>query len=43
MASLWIPSDPWRQSLRDKLAHTYVVKVGAEPAGRARVSTSSIT
>jgi uncharacterized RDD family membrane protein YckC len=34
---LWIPSDRWRQSLRDKLAHTYVVKAGAEPAGTARV------
>ena len=34
---LWIPSDPWRQSLRDKLAHTYVVKANAKPAGPGRL------
>jgi len=34
---LWIPSDPCKQSLRDKLAHTYVVKLGASAAGPARV------
>ena len=34
---LWIPSDPCKQSLRDKLAHTYVVKAGARAAGPARV------
>jgi uncharacterized RDD family membrane protein YckC len=34
---LWIPADRHKQSLRDKLAHTYVVKAGAEPAGTARV------
>ena len=33
---LWIPSDRHRQSLRDKIAHTYVVKAGARPAGPAR-------
>jgi len=34
---LWIPSDRHKQALRDKLAHTYVVKANAEPAGPARV------
>jgi hypothetical protein len=34
---LWIPSDPWKQSLRDKVAHTYVVTAHAHPAGPARV------
>ena len=34
---LWIPSDRHRQTLRDKFASTYVVKVNAEPAGPARV------
>jgi uncharacterized RDD family membrane protein YckC len=34
---LWIPSDPCKQSLRDKLAHSYVVKQSAQAAGRARV------
>jgi len=34
---LWIPFDRHKQALRDKLAHTYVVKANAEPAGPARV------
>jgi uncharacterized RDD family membrane protein YckC len=34
---LWIPSDRHKQSLRDKFAHTYVVKAGAQPAGPARI------
>ena len=34
---LWIPSDPCKQSLRDKLTHTYVVKAGARAAGPARL------
>jgi RDD family len=34
---LWIPSDRHKQALRDKFAHTYVVKASAEPAGPARV------
>lgn len=33
----WIPSDRCKQSLRDKLAHTYVVKANAQPAGPARI------
>ncbi|HYP08034.1 MAG TPA: RDD family protein [Bryobacteraceae bacterium] len=33
----WVSGDPHRQSLRDKLAHTYVVKVGAEPIGSGPV------
>jgi uncharacterized RDD family membrane protein YckC len=32
---IWIPSDRHRQSLRDKVAHTYVVKTRARPAGPA--------
>jgi uncharacterized RDD family membrane protein YckC len=41
---LWIPSDRHKQSLRDKFAHTYVVKATAQPAGPARVvlRTSSV-
>lgn len=34
---LWIPSDRCKQSLRDKLAHTYVVKASAQPVGAGRV------
>lgn len=34
---LWIPSNRHKQALRDKFAHTYVVKANAEPAGPARV------
>jgi uncharacterized RDD family membrane protein YckC len=33
---LWIPSDPCKQSLRDKMAHTYVVKVNAHRVGPAQ-------
>ncbi len=34
---LWIPSDPHRQSLRDKFASTYVVKLNAQVAGRGKI------
>jgi uncharacterized RDD family membrane protein YckC len=34
---LWIPSDPHRQSLRDKFASTYVVKRNAQVAGRGEI------
>lgn len=34
---LWISTDPMRQTLRDKLAHTYVVKADATPAGEGRI------
>jgi uncharacterized RDD family membrane protein YckC len=34
---MWIPSDRHRQSLRDKVAHTYVVKTRARPAGPALI------
>jgi len=37
--ALWIPFNRHRQALRDRLAHTYVVKASAEPAGAARVVT----
>jgi uncharacterized RDD family membrane protein YckC len=33
----WIPSDPCRQSLRDKFAHTYVITRFASPAGAGRI------
>jgi uncharacterized RDD family membrane protein YckC len=29
----WIPTDPCRQAIRDKFAHTYVVRKDAVPAG----------
>jgi len=35
---LWLTSDPNRQSLRDKLAGTYVVRRGALPLGRAPIT-----
>jgi uncharacterized RDD family membrane protein YckC len=34
---LWIPSDRRKQSLRDKVTHTYVVKASARPAGPGRI------
>ncbi|HEY0160408.1 MAG TPA: RDD family protein [Thermoanaerobaculia bacterium] len=34
---LWVSSDPRRQALRDKLAHTYVVRRTAVPAGEGRL------
>jgi uncharacterized RDD family membrane protein YckC len=33
----WITSDPHRQSLRDKVAHTYVIKRDAHVAGRGKI------
>jgi uncharacterized RDD family membrane protein YckC len=33
----WIPSDPCRQALRDKFAHTYVIKRFASPVGSGRI------
>lgn len=37
MDLLWLSGDPHRQSLRDKLAHTYVVKRTAKPAGAGKI------
>jgi uncharacterized RDD family membrane protein YckC len=34
----WLGGDPQRQALRDKFAHTYVVKRRAQPLGEARVA-----
>jgi uncharacterized RDD family membrane protein YckC len=34
---VWISSDPARQAVRDKFAHTYVIKKEAVPAGRGKV------
>lgn len=33
----WVSSDPSRQALRDKFAHTYVVRKNAVPAGTGRI------
>ncbi len=33
----WIPSDPCRQAIRDKFAHTYVVRKDAVPAGSGTI------
>ena len=33
----WISSDPSRQALRDKFAHTYVVRANAAPVGTGRI------
>lgn len=35
---IWISNDAQRQSLRDKLAGTYVVRANAEPAGTGRIT-----
>ena len=40
---LWIPSDPCRQALRDKFAHTYVVRRGASPDGTGRITYGHYT
>ncbi len=34
---VWISGDANRQALRDKFAHTYVIRAGAVPAGSGRV------
>jgi len=34
---LWVSSDPCHQALRDKVAHTYVVRSEAVPAGKGRI------
>ena len=34
---LWISSDPSKQALRDKIAHTYVIRKNAVPAGTGQV------
>ena len=34
---LWIPSDPCRQAIRDKFAHTYVIRRDAQPIGVGRI------
>jgi uncharacterized RDD family membrane protein YckC len=33
----WITGDDHRQTLRDKLAHTYVIRTSAEPLGRGPI------
>jgi uncharacterized RDD family membrane protein YckC len=39
----WIPSDSGRQALRDKFAHTYVIRRGAVPAGSGPIVYSHYT
>lgn len=39
----WIPSDPARQALRDKFAHTYVIRGDASPAGSGVVTYAPYT
>jgi uncharacterized RDD family membrane protein YckC len=39
----WIPSDPCRQALRDKFAHTYVIRRNASPAGKDRIAYGQYT
>jgi uncharacterized RDD family membrane protein YckC len=34
---LWISSDPSRQAIRDKFAHTYVIRKDAKPLGTGRI------
>ena len=34
---LWVSSDPRRQALRDKVAHTYVIRNNAVPVGNGRL------
>jgi uncharacterized RDD family membrane protein YckC len=34
---MWLSGDVHRQALRDKYAHTYVIKASAEPAGTGKV------
>ena len=33
----WTPSDPSRQAIRDKFAHTYVIKKAAVPLGESEI------
>jgi len=39
----WIPSDPSRQALRDKFAHTYVVRDASKPAGKGEIRYATYT
>jgi uncharacterized RDD family membrane protein YckC len=39
----WIPSDPCRQALRDKFAHTYVIRRDASPAGTGPIRYTPYT
>jgi len=38
---VWIPSDAHAQALRDKFAHTYVVRAGSTPEGTGRIVYAS--
>jgi len=40
---IWLSSDPHRQALRDKVAHTYVVRRLAQPCGAGVISYSRYT
>jgi uncharacterized RDD family membrane protein YckC len=39
----WIPSDPCHQAIRDKFAHTYVIRRAAEPAGVGKIAYRTYT
>ena len=39
----WIPSDSRRQALRDKFAHTYVIRRASSPAGRGPIVYAQYT
>ena len=38
---MWIPGDRYRQALRDKFAHTYVIRDRAEPVARGGIIYTS--
>lgn len=39
----WVGGDAYRQALRDKFAHTYVIRNGAQPAGTGRIVYTNYT
>jgi uncharacterized RDD family membrane protein YckC len=40
---IWLGGDPHRQALRDKFAHTYVVRSGAEPVATGPIGYTTFT
>lgn len=40
---LWVGCDSYRQALRDKFAHTYVIRNDAQPAGHGRIEYANYT
>jgi uncharacterized RDD family membrane protein YckC len=39
---IWLSGDPCKQSFRDKLAGTYVVRKGAQPIGRGKIKRATL-